>query len=198
MRQQLCGSFFSRRRTDSTASKNVSRRDTVKPCYAGTTNCPVARFPSEAKAQRLGPSTDRLNRLRKKPGPGRKDVPQGLNHEWPPHGQLFGTAYATFFTESRRHLARGAQLNRPFVAAHDDYIAFTPGINPRPTLKPSVSAACKARDHPDRVRLDSRIANSTAVQSGRSHAQTRRTLCSMVLMTESMRPESTCLAMLRV
>jgi hypothetical protein len=44
-------------------------------------------------------------------------LPQGLNHEWPPHGQLFGIAYATFFTESRRHLARGAQLNRPFVEA---------------------------------------------------------------------------------
>jgi REP element-mobilizing transposase RayT len=58
-----------------------------------------------------------LNRLRKNSRPGRKDVPQGLNHDWPPHGQLFGTAYATFFTESRRHLARGAQLNRPFVAA---------------------------------------------------------------------------------
>ena len=61
--------------------------------------------------------TDGLNRLRKKSGSGRKDVPQGLNHEWPPQGQLFGTAYATFFTESRRHLARGAQLNRTFVAA---------------------------------------------------------------------------------
>ena len=29
--------------------------------------------------------------------------------------------------------------------AHADYIAFTPGINPRPTLKPSFSAACSAR-----------------------------------------------------
>ena len=28
--------------------------------------------------------------------------------------------------------------------AHADYIAFTPGINPRPTLKPSFSAACEA------------------------------------------------------
>jgi hypothetical protein len=56
-----------------------------------------------------------------------ESIPQGLNHEWPPDGQLFGTAYATFFTESRRHLARGAQLNRPFVAAHIDYVAFTPG-----------------------------------------------------------------------
>jgi hypothetical protein len=27
--------------------------------------------------------------------------------------------------------------------AHVDYIAFTPGINPRPTLKPTFSAACK-------------------------------------------------------
>ena len=29
--------------------------------------------------------------------------------------------------------------------AHVDYIAFRPGINHRPTLKPSFSAACKAR-----------------------------------------------------
>ncbi len=32
----------------------------------------------------------------------------------------------------------------PGAKAHDDYIAFVPGINPRPTLKPSFSAACKA------------------------------------------------------
>jgi hypothetical protein len=69
--------------------------------------------------------TIRLKQAAEKLGTGLKDVPQGLNHEWPPHGQLFGTAYATFFTESRRHLARGAQLNRPFVAAHINYIAFS-------------------------------------------------------------------------
>jgi hypothetical protein len=37
------------------------------------------------------------------------------SHEWPFQGQLFGTAYATFFTESRIRLARGAQLKQPDV-----------------------------------------------------------------------------------
>jgi hypothetical protein len=39
--------------------------------------------------------------------------------------------------------------------AHDDYIAFRPGINPRPTLKPGSSAACKARPLQDQAAVDS-------------------------------------------
>jgi hypothetical protein len=62
-------------------------------------------------AEKIGEPAGRVPKLR------RAVCPQGLNHEWPPHGQLFGIVPATFFTESRRHLARGAQLNRPFVAA---------------------------------------------------------------------------------
>ena len=65
-------------------------------------------------------------------------IPQGLNHEWPPHGQLFGTAYATFFTESRRHLARGAQLNRPFVAARRILKSFTARLKSCPDTKQSL------------------------------------------------------------
>ena len=80
-------------------------------------NASRKKFPQRLKPGAFCGVMDGLNRLRKNSAPGRKDVPQGLNHEWPPHGQLFGIAYATFFTESRRHLARGAQLNRPFVAA---------------------------------------------------------------------------------
>jgi hypothetical protein len=38
--------------------------------------------------------------------------------------------------------------------AQVDYIAFTPGINPRPTLKPSFSAACKARRILNHLRHD--------------------------------------------
>ncbi len=34
----------------------------------------------------------------------------------------------------------------PGAKAHDDYIAFAPGINPRPTLKPSFSAACVSEE----------------------------------------------------
>ena len=58
--------------------------------------------------------------------------------EWPPHGQLFGTAYATFFTESRRHLARGAQLNRPFVAARRILKSFTARLKSCPDTKQSL------------------------------------------------------------
>jgi hypothetical protein len=38
-----------------------------------------------------------------------------------------------------------AGKHAPGAKAHDDYIAFAPGINPRPTLKPSFSAACFSR-----------------------------------------------------
>jgi hypothetical protein len=41
--------------------------------------------------------------------------------------------------------AKSAESIPQGLKAHDDYIAFTPGINPRPTLKPSFSAACKAQ-----------------------------------------------------
>jgi len=82
-----------------------------------------------------------LHRLRKNSGPGRKDVLQGLNHECPPHGQLFGTAYATFFTESRRHLARGAQL-KPAIRGSPTYPqSFTARLKSCPDTKQSFSAA---------------------------------------------------------
>jgi hypothetical protein len=44
-----------------------------------------------------------------------------------------------------RKKSDGAGKHAPGAKAHDDYIAFAPGINPRPTLKPSFSAACKAQ-----------------------------------------------------
>jgi len=123
-------------------SKSLSRFNTVKHGIArGSTDrllpdvepYPPCRRPTEGRVLARG-----LNRLRKNSRPGRKDVPQGLNHEWPPHGQLFGIAYATFFTESRRHLARRAQLNRPFVAARRilNYLRHSrkPHLNPLESL----------------------------------------------------------------
>jgi hypothetical protein len=145
----------------------INPRPTLKPSFSAACLAPEGQLfgrhalksiPSGPKGPMISVrSTYGLNRLRKKSGPGRKDVPQGLNHEWPPHGQLFGTAYATFFTESRRHLARGAQLNRPFVAArrilnhlrHSRALiqnrVFPQPVKPVPFKKMSFSQPVKAR-----------------------------------------------------
>jgi hypothetical protein len=40
-------------------------------------------------------------------------------------------------------MSNRAGKHAPGAKALDDYIAFAPGINPRPTLKPGFSAASK-------------------------------------------------------